>query len=126
VPPRAAARLAALVGDGRRVQKRLEALRPWRPAAVHALLSPWPREIAVYVWARTTKRGAADAARSYLAEGAKVGVELKGRDLLALGYAPGPLFREILAALLAERLEGRVRTREDELAWVGEHHPLGR
>jgi tRNA nucleotidyltransferase (CCA-adding enzyme) len=126
MPPRFAAQLATLVDDGRRVQKRLEALRPWRPAAVHALLAPWPRELAVYVWARTAKRGAADAARAYLAEGTKVAVELKGRDLLAFGYAPGPLFREILAALLVERLEGRVRTREDEIAWVRAHHPVGR
>ena len=125
-PPRAAARLAVLVGDGRRVQKRLEAARPWRPAAVHALLAPWPRELAIYVWGRTARRAAADAVRAYLAEGAHVATELKGRDLLALGYKPGPLFREILAALLAERLEGRVRTREDELAWVRAHHPLGR
>jgi len=125
-PPRVAARLAALVGDGRQVQKRLEAARPWRPSAVHALLAPWPRELAVYVWARTTKRGAADAVRDYLAVGAKVAVELKGRDLLALGYRPGPLFREILAALLVERLEGRVRTREDELAFVRARYPPGR
>jgi tRNA nucleotidyltransferase (CCA-adding enzyme) len=126
VPPRVAARLGALVGEGRRVQKRLEEARPWRAAAVHALLAPWPREVAIYVWARTARRGAADAARAYLAEGARVTTELKGRDLLALGYKPGPIFREILAALLAEKLEGRVRTREDELAWVREHHPLGR
>ncbi|HEY5998949.1 MAG TPA: CBS domain-containing protein [bacterium] len=126
VAPRIAARLAVLVGEGRRVQKRLEEMRPWRPAAVHALLAQWPRELAIYVWARTTRRGAADAVRAYLAEGARVATELKGRDLLALGYRPGPIFREILAALLAEKLEGRVRTREDELVWVREHHPPGR
>jgi tRNA nucleotidyltransferase (CCA-adding enzyme) len=125
VPPRAASRLAALVGDGRSLQHTLEAMRPWRPAAVHALLSPHPREVAVYVWARTTRRGAAAAVRAYLAEGAQVAIELKGRDLLALGYRPGPLYREILDALLAEKLEGRVRTREEELAWVAAHHPRG-
>ena len=32
--------------------------------------------------------------------------------------------REILAALLAEKLEGRVHTREEELAWVKTHFPL--
>jgi tRNA nucleotidyltransferase (CCA-adding enzyme) len=123
VPPRAAARLAALVGDGRRLQKKLEALRPWRPAAVNALLSRWPRELAVYAGARTTRRAAAAAVQSWLAEGAQVATELKGRDLLALGHRPGPLFREILDALLAEKLEGRVATRDDELAWVKEHYP---
>jgi tRNA nucleotidyltransferase (CCA-adding enzyme) len=123
MPPRTAARLAALAIDGRRLQKKLEAARPWRASAVHALLSPWPREVAIYVWARTTGRAAAEAVRSYLAEGAAVATELKGRDLLALGYRPGPIFREILAALLAEKLEGGARTREDELAWVRAHYP---
>ena len=105
-------------------QPLLEAARPWRASAVHALLAPWPREIAVYVWARTTSRGAAGAVRDYVAGGASVATALKGRDLLALGYRPGPVYREILAALLVERLEGRVKTREEELAWVREHYPL--
>jgi tRNA nucleotidyltransferase (CCA-adding enzyme) len=123
IPPRTAARLAALVGDGRALQRKLEAARPWSAAAVHALLAPHPREVAVYVWARTTRRGAAEAVRAFLAEGAQVATELKGRDLLALGYRPGPIYREILAALLAERLEGRVHPREEELAWVAAHYP---
>jgi hypothetical protein len=89
------------------LQKKLEAARPWRASVVHALLAPWPREIALYVWARTTSRRAAEAARDYIAAGASVVTDLKGRDLLALGYRPGPLYRETLAALLAERLEGR-------------------
>ena len=88
------------------------------------MLAPQPHEIAVYVWARTTSRGAAAAVRDYLASGASVATELKGRDLLALGYRPGPLYREILAALLAERLEGRVSTREEETTWVKAHYPL--
>jgi tRNA nucleotidyltransferase (CCA-adding enzyme) len=123
IPPRTAARLAALVGDGRRLQKKLEAARPWRASAVHALLAPQPHEVAVYVWARTTSRGAAAAVRDFIATGSSVATELKGRDLLSLGYRPGPLYREILAALLTERLEGRISTREEELAWVRTNYP---
>jgi len=123
IPPRPAARLVALVGDGRRLQKKLEMSRPWRASAVHTLLAPWPLEMAIYVWARTASRGAAEAARDYIAAGAAAVTELKGRDLLALGYPPGPLYREILDVLLAERLEGRVKTREEELAWVLAHYP---
>lgn len=122
VPPRVASRLTALAVDGRRLQRRLEAARPWRAAAVHALLAGQPREVAIFIWARTVRRGPAEALRAYLTAGA-VETALKGRDLLALGYRPGPIFREILAALLAERLEGRVHTRDDELAWTKAHYP---
>ncbi len=43
---------------------------------------------------------------------------LDGDALAALGFSPGPLFREILTALEDEQLEGRVRTREDAEAYV--------
>lgn len=43
---------------------------------------------------------------------------LKGRDLKALGVPPGPVYRELLDGLLKARLDGEVKTREDEVAWV--------
>jgi tRNA nucleotidyltransferase (CCA-adding enzyme) len=123
VPPRPRRRLLALVEDGRPLQKRLEAARPWRPGAVHKLLAPYPREVVMYVLARTTRRGAVAAARSYLESGARAATELKGKDLKALGYRPGPVYREILDALLEARLDGEVGTREEELAWVRGRYP---
>jgi tRNA nucleotidyltransferase (CCA-adding enzyme) len=124
VPPRPRRRLLALVGDGRRVQKLLEAAAPWRPGAVHALLAPWPRELVIYLWSRTSRRGAAEAARGFLEAGAGAATELKGRDLKALGYRPGPIYREILGALLEARLDGEAGTRAEEVAWVLARYPL--
>jgi len=48
---------------------------------------------------------------------------LGGDDLIALGYAPGPRFGEILAALEDAQLEGRVQTREDAERFVAERYP---
>jgi len=45
---------------------------------------------------------------------------LDGDDLLALGLKPGPQFRQIRDRLLQARLDGRVVSREDELAIVQE------
>lgn len=39
-----------------------------------------------------------------------------GHDLIALGLAPGPAYREILDAVYNAQLEGEVRTREEALA----------
>ena len=41
-----------------------------------------------------------------------------GEDLIAAGYAPGPIFSEILAAVEDAQLEGRVTTREEALRLV--------
>jgi tRNA nucleotidyltransferase (CCA-adding enzyme) len=43
---------------------------------------------------------------------------LNGDDLRAMGFQPGPIFREILGALRAARLDGAVSTREDEVALI--------
>ncbi len=50
--------------------------------------------------------------------------EVGGKDLVALGYPPGPLFGEILAAVQDARWDGEVKTREEELAWIGRKYPL--
>jgi len=41
-----------------------------------------------------------------------------GRDLIALGLAPGPRFKELLEAVQTEQLEGRLHEREQALALV--------
>lgn len=41
---------------------------------------------------------------------------ISGQDLIAAGFAPGPMFREILEAIEDAQLEGRITTREEALA----------
>jgi poly(A) polymerase len=43
-----------------------------------------------------------------------------GNDLIALGLAPGPRFKEILSSIEDAQLEGRLSTREDALAWLNQ------
>ena len=45
---------------------------------------------------------------------------ISGRDLIAMGFAPGPRFREILDAVEDAQLEGAVRSREAALELVRE------
>lgn len=49
---------------------------------------------------------------------------LKGRDLIAAGYPPGPLLGQILRAVRDVQLEGELHTREEALGWVKRHYPL--
>ena len=47
---------------------------------------------------------------------------LRGRDLVRLGFRPGPRIGEILKAIEEKRLEGSVRTGEEAERWVKEHY----
>lgn len=48
---------------------------------------------------------------------------LSGRDLIDMGYAPGPHMGEILSAVDDARLEGDINTTDDARAYVSEHFP---
>jgi poly(A) polymerase len=48
---------------------------------------------------------------------------VRGRDLLALGYPPGPVYSEILHAVEEKQLEGELTTAESALAWVQQTYP---
>jgi hypothetical protein len=43
---------------------------------------------------------------------------VRGDDLIALGFKPGPEFGQILEAVETRQLEGRLRTADEALEWV--------
>jgi poly(A) polymerase len=45
-----------------------------------------------------------------------------GRDLIAIGFTPGPRFSEILHAVEEQQLEGALADRDAALAWVRSHY----
>jgi poly(A) polymerase len=49
---------------------------------------------------------------------------LRGGDLIAQGYSPGPIFKEILQAVEDAQLEGRIHTSAQALSLVVERFPL--
>src|SRR5579872_804555 len=49
---------------------------------------------------------------------------ITGDDLIAAGYAPGPLFTQILSAVEDGQLEGRLRTRDEAMELVTRDFPL--
>jgi poly(A) polymerase len=51
---------------------------------------------------------------------------LRGDDLIAQGYAPGPEFKKILQVVEDAQLEGRIHTTDDALRMVAELFPLPR
>jgi len=48
----------------------------------------------------------------------KLKPELLGRDLVAMGYQPGPLIREMLARLLEARINEEVKSRKEEREFI--------
>jgi len=49
---------------------------------------------------------------------------ITGADLIAAGYRPGPIFKEILGSVEDGQLEGRLTSKEEAMQFVREHFPL--
>ncbi|MBI2812180.1 MAG: hypothetical protein HYX67_15310 [Candidatus Melainabacteria bacterium] len=58
--------------------------------------------------------------RLYLEHLEKVQIELSGADLVEIGVPPGPEIGRALEAILERKLDGVIKTRQDELSFVNE------
>jgi tRNA nucleotidyltransferase (CCA-adding enzyme) len=83
-----------------------------RPSQLAAVASGAPVELVALAGAL----GPADAAGRWLDQLRQVMLEIDGRDLLAAGVPEGPALGRGLSAALAAKLDGRVRSPDDELA----------
>jgi len=89
---------------------------PARPSRISRILSPLGSEGLVLLKARLPAAGRRIA--DFLGKYHAVRPSLSGHDLKALGITPGPLYQKILRGLLEAKLDGKVRTREDEMEFV--------
>jgi tRNA nucleotidyltransferase (CCA-adding enzyme) len=91
-----------------------------RASEIYHWFSPCSTTVLLYLSAR-----ADDEIRrwisQYLIHLRTVHPELTGDDLRKLGFAPGPIYREILDALRFARLDAEVESRSDEISFVKKH-----
>jgi tRNA nucleotidyltransferase (CCA-adding enzyme) len=71
--------------------------------------------------ASTTREEVRRAISLYFTKLRSVKPILRGVDLQKMEIQPGPVFREILDSLLDARLNGALKTRQDEISFVQKH-----
>jgi tRNA nucleotidyltransferase (CCA-adding enzyme) len=90
-------------------------LRQGRMARALDPLSPEAMAVLSAILATGSAR---EAVLEYLTTSWSIVPLLKGGDLHRLGLKPGPIYRRTLAALRTAKLDGRLHTKEDEVAFV--------
>jgi tRNA nucleotidyltransferase (CCA-adding enzyme) len=121
LPPRHRERLIEGRREGRKVLQRVRRKR-MGPKDIYTLFKPLSIEVLLYIMAKTQEKGVKKAISLFFTQLNTVKVTLRGKDLQGLGIQPGPLYREILDSLLSARLEGAVKTKEEELQYVRSHY----
>ena len=96
----------------------LERNLPAKNSLLYARLLALRSELILYMMAVTKSEKVKKAISYFCTQLRYVKVAIGGKDLLVLGLKPGPLFREILQAVLEEKLNGGLKTRYDEIDYV--------
>jgi len=85
---------------------------------IYHLLSPLETEYLLYILAKSRQEASRRFISLFFTHLKKLQPELRGRDLVALGYHPGPLIREMLERLLEARLNEVVKSRKEEREFI--------
>ncbi|MEW6187268.1 MAG: CBS domain-containing protein, partial [Thermodesulfobacteriota bacterium] len=88
---------------------------------VYQRLSPLPNEALLFLMAKATQESGRKAISLYFTQLKTIHIATRGEDLRTLGLNPGPLYKTILNELLEARLNGKLLTAEDEIAYVRKH-----
>ncbi len=85
---------------------------------IYRLLSPLGTEYLLYMLAKTRQQPSKRAISLYFTHLKHLKPELRGRDLLAMGFTPGPLIKEMLERLHEARLNEEVKTKAGEVKLI--------
>lgn len=88
-----------------------------RESRLHHLLHGVSADLHVLLWASRVRR-VRERVERYLTHLRSVRPALTGRDLKRFGFRPGPAYGRILDQLLTGRLEGRLKSRDEEIAFL--------
>jgi tRNA nucleotidyltransferase (CCA-adding enzyme) len=104
--------------EAKRALKKLSRVKEEDNYSMYKVLSPLPPEILLWSMAGAKNERVKKFISTFFTKLRGTEVRLKGKDLIRLGFKPGPFFKEIFEEILAAKLRGEILTREDEVRFV--------
>ncbi len=96
----------------------LERNLPVKNSQLYSKLTGFKTELILYMMATTKKEAVKKAISHYITGLRHVSAAISGEDLKRIGLKPGPVYRKILQAVLEAKLNGNLKTRNDELVFI--------
>ncbi len=104
---------------------RLSRRQSLKNSQVYEMLKGFRMEMILYMMAATSRDSIRKAISFYVTDLKDVKISVRGKDLQKMGLSPSPLFGRIMRAVLREKLDGHLETRQEEIEfaqrWLREH-----
>ncbi|MEE8177829.1 MAG: hypothetical protein V3T65_07525 [Acidobacteriota bacterium] len=111
--------IESVATEGRKLVRSLGRLRPGRPKQVYGLLTSVPIERLIFALAEYSSRQTVQAKiYNYLFKYRPLRKKLPVRELQLMGVATGPKFDQILEQFFAAQLDGKIRSRSQQLRFL--------
>jgi tRNA nucleotidyltransferase (CCA-adding enzyme) len=102
--------------------RRLERYLPIRNSRLFREISGLKTELILYMMAATTNEKVKKMISKYFTRLRYIDTHIRGKDLKQMGFPPGPIYRDILDALLDQKLDGLIKTKKDEIDHISTHY----
>jgi tRNA nucleotidyltransferase (CCA-adding enzyme) len=106
------------LSEAEKICGRLSSLKKHTPSIIYRALESIPAEVLVVIAAMAKSRNVETLVLKYVSDWRWVKVSLTGEDLMRLGFEPGPDFGKILEKVLYAKMNGCLKTKRDETAYV--------
>jgi tRNA nucleotidyltransferase (CCA-adding enzyme) len=93
----------------------LEKHLPVADSELYRRLSGFRIELILYMMAAARQQKVKKAISHFFTDLRRVNISLKGRDLKKMKLKPGPIYRQILQGVLDAKLDGKLKTKKDEI-----------
>ncbi len=97
---------------------KLEHRLPRTNSELYQKLSGFKIELILYMMALSKREPVKKAITFFYTQLKSVQVSISGKDLITMGFKPGPLFKNVLQAVLEAKLNGQLEKADDERNFV--------
>nr|MBC8412642.1 CBS domain-containing protein [bacterium] len=117
VPSKAAQEIASGIKNSGQVLARL---KNCSDIDIYEILFPLQLPVIIFTMAKAYNSSQKKAISRYLTKLRGTVPEISGNDLQSMGFTPGPVYRQILSAIIDARLQGSINSKEEELNFIKE------
>ena len=88
------------------------------PSAVYGRLRGLPYEVILMLYAKAGTKKAEERLEDFILKHGRMKTETNGNDLRRMGFKSGPRIGAVLDEILFARIDGKLKTRQDELSFA--------